>query len=251
MTKLTVNRTDFLGFLNSFTKGMQDLRLQCAGARIVVEVGFSQYYLRKNFLGANIEEEGVIHIALLDKMVRFLKASKQDLVYLRQLTPVKPLHIEAGANKLQIPSTDDITSASKTVVMGDLASKCAKSGWTKFYKAELIAHGTIPDTKDLVALAGMKGLIADSSQYKLRVHCGENELGIVAGKAASGRLFTSLPIRDTDGPCKTIQSFFGEWLPTCLQYLDNESARFHIGDGTLVVFEQRNTLLMIIDEGED
>lgn len=251
MTKISVNRTDFLGFLNSFAKGMQDLRLQCAGARIVVEVGFAQYYLRKNFLGASIEEDGILHIALLDKMIKFLKASKQDIVHLRQVTPVKPLHIEAGANKLQIPSTDDIVSASKTVVMNNLITKCADSGWTMFYKKELIAHGTIIDTKDLVALAGMKGLIADTAQYKLRVHCGENELGIVAGKAASGRLFTALPISDTEGPSATVQSFFGDWLPTCLQYLDDTQARFHIGENTMIIFEQQNTLLMIIDEGED
>ena len=117
MTKVTIDRKDLLDFLSSFGKGVTDVRMSCAGNRLTVEVGFSTYYLRKQLVGASVEEEGFIHIALLEKATAFLKASKQTSVTLRQSSETKPLHMEAGGNKLQLPSTDDITSAAKTVAV--------------------------------------------------------------------------------------------------------------------------------------
>ena len=48
-------------------------------------------------------------------------------------------------------------------------------------------------TKDLISFANMRGILAKDTDFKLRIHCGEEEIGIVAGKAASGRLFTTIP----------------------------------------------------------
>ena len=249
MTKLTVDRKNLLDYLTSFGKGVTDVRMSCAGNRLTVEVGFATYYLRKQLVGATIEDEGIIHIALLEKAIAFLKASKQDSVTLRQTAETKPLHMEAGGNKLQLPSTDDITTAAKTVVVRALLEKASAQGWSKFADDELSVHATLK-TKDLISLAGMKGLLAKDSMYKMRIHCGEGEFGIVAGKAATGRLFTTLPALDTDGPNATVQTHFGEWLPTCLQFLDDGETRLHMGDDTLVIFEQQNTLLMIFNESD-
>mgnify|MGYP003114810683 FL=1 len=249
MTKISIDRKALLDFLTSFGKGVTDVRMSCVGNRLTVEVGFSTYYLRKQVVGVTVDEEGIIHIALLEKAIAFLKASKQDSVTLRQVKETKPLHIEAGGNKLQIPSTDDITSAAKTVVVRKMLEKASEQGWSAFAGDELNVHATLK-TKDLISLAGMKGLLAKDSLYKMRIHCGEGEFGIVAGKAATGRLFTTLPALDTDGPNATVQTHFGEWLPTCLQFLDDGNARIYMGEDTLVIFEQQNTLLMIVNESD-
>ena len=249
MCKINVDRKELLAFLSSFGKGVTDVRMSCAGNRITVEVGFAHYYLRKHITGVSVLDEGFIHIAMLEKAIAFLKASKQDEVTLRQTTPVKPLHIEAGGNKLQIPSTDDILSASKTVVIRKMLEACSSVGWSDFSGATLNVHANV-ETKDLISLAGMKGLVAADSQFKLRIHCGENDLGIVAGKASTGRLFTTLPVTDADGPNATVETYFGDWLPKCLQYLDEGDARLHMGDGEPVIFEQDNTLLLIINESD-
>ena len=37
----------------------------------------------------------------------------------------------------------------------------------------------------MISLSGMKNLVKKDSQFKLRVHWGEEELGIVAGKAVT------------------------------------------------------------------
>ena len=249
MTKITVERKDLLTFLTSFGKGVTDARMSCSGNRLTIEVGFANYYLRKQMTGATVDEEGFIHIALLEKAIAYLKASKQDKVSLRQAAETKPLHIEAGGNKLQLPSTDDILSAAKTVVVRKLLENSSSSGWSSFAGDELNVHGDVMTT-DLISLAGMKGVLAKDSQFKLRAHCGEGEFGIVAGKAATGRLFTTLPFMDNDGPSATISTHFGDWLPVCLQYLDIGKARVHMGDETLVIFEQKNTLLMIVNESD-
>tara|TARA_R100001163_G_scaffold65802_1_gene65028 strand:+ start:7230 stop:7982 length:753 start_codon:yes stop_codon:yes gene_type:complete len=249
MTKITVARKDLLDYLSFFGKGVTDVRMSCSGNRITVEVGFANYYLRKQLLGVTVHDEGIIHIALLEKAIAFLKASKQENVTLRQTAETKPLHIETGGNKLQLPSTDDIISAAKTVVIRNLLEKSSANGWGSFAGDELNVHGDVR-TKDLIALAGMKGVLNKDSLYKLRVHCGEGEFGIVAGKAASGRLFTVLPFTDNDGPNATVETHFGDWLPLCLKYLDDGKARLHMGDSTLVIFEQQNTLLMIVNESD-
>jgi len=249
MTNINVDRKDLLNFFTSFGKGVTDVRMACAGNRITVEVGFSQYYLRKHISNVTVKEEGFIHIAFLEKAIAFLKATKQDNVVLRQVTPVKPLHIEAGGNKIQLPSTDDILSASKTVVVRKLLEKASAVGWSNFSGAILNVHVNV-QTADLISLSGMKGLVSEDAQFKLRVHCSEDELGIVAGKAATGRLFTVLPITDTDGPNSTVETFFGKWLPTCLQYLDDGNARLHMGENELIIFEQDKTLLMIVNESD-
>ncbi len=249
MTRIEVDRKELLTFLSSFGKQVTDLRVNCAGNRVVVEIGYSTHYLRKQLLGVNVVDEGFIHIMELEKAVAFLKSAKSDKVVLRQESTGKFLYIVAGGNKIQLPSTDDIISASKTVVQGKLVAKSADSGWKSFAGEIIDTHVTV-QTKDLISLSGMKNLVKKDSQFKLRVHCGEEELGIVAGKAVTGRLFTVLPVTDTDGPNATVQTNFGDWFPTCLQYLDEGSARLHFADNSLVIFEQNNTLLLITNEAE-
>jgi len=244
MTKITVNKNEFLSFLSSFTKGVPDLRLDCAGSRITVEVAYASFYLRQ------VNEEGAIHIADLEKALKFMKATKEDTVVLRQVNPTKPLHIEAGGNKLQLPSTDDIESASKAVVIRSLLKKCQEGGWAKFGDSSLSTHSSLM-TKDLISFANMRNILSKDTDFKLRIHCGEEELGIVAGKAASGRLFTTVKVWDTDGPATTVQSMFSDALPNCLQFLDEGESRMHMGKSTITIFEQMNTLLMVVDVGDD
>ena len=250
MTKITINTKDFLKFLTGFYKDIPDLRVDCAGSRMTIEVGYAYYYLRKQYLPVKVNEEGALHIADLDKVVKFLKATKHDEVIFRQISPKKPLHLEAGGNKLQLPSTDDIESAIKAVVVRKLLRQCEESGWSKLGEVSLSTHSTIA-TDDLISLSAMKTLISKDSRFKLRIHCGENEMGIVAGKASTGRLFTTLNATDTDGPATTVESYFGEWLPGCLQFLDSGDTRMHLGIGSPVIFEQDNTLLFVLDESDD
>tara|TARA_R100001198_G_C5227189_1_gene207498 strand:+ start:959 stop:1714 length:756 start_codon:yes stop_codon:yes gene_type:complete len=251
MTHIEIKRKDLLDFLLSVGKDIPDLVIACAGVRVSAEIAYASYYLRKAITCTNIVKEGTFYISDLDKVVKFLKASKQDEVTVRQTSPTKPIHFVAGANKLQLPSTDDIESNNKVPIVRKMMAECSAGKYTKIGKHDLIAHVTVNDTKDLKSLAGMRSLISGNSLYRLRVHCGENELGIVAGTAKSGRLFTSLPISESDGPNATVESNFGEWLPKQLQYLDDGSVRVYMGDHAPVIFSQPNTLILLTNILED
>ena len=76
MCKINVDRKELLAFLSSFGKSVTDVRMSCAGNRITVEVAFAHYYLRKHITGVSVLDEGFIHIAMLEKAIAFLKASK-------------------------------------------------------------------------------------------------------------------------------------------------------------------------------
>lgn len=251
MTKITVSRKDLMKFL-SFTKGIPDLRIVCAGTRLTVEVAYAWYYLKKtmNVSPSVIEEDGTFHIANLDKFNQFLKASKNEFITIRQIATTKPLHVIGGANKYQIPSTDEIESASKVPAVRNLLAEGWETGWDRMGNTEFDAHGSV-DATDLTSLADMRTLVSKESSFRLRIHAGESELGLVAGKAINGRLFTTLPIINAIGPNAIVQSSFGEWLWGCLQYLDEEDVRVHMANNSLAVFEQPNTLLMVVDLTEE
>lgn len=256
MTRLDMNRNQLLKFLSSVGKDIPDLKILCAGTRITVEVAYATYYIRKAMIvpDGSINKEGTFNIADLQKVLKFLKASKNDTVTLRQTAESKPFHIESGGNKLQIPSTNEIESASKVPIVRAMIQKASGNGWTHIGKKEITAHGNI-DATDLTTLVDMKSLIAKESSFKLRMHCGENEFGIVAGKVVSGRLFTTLPMSNSKGPSNTIASCYGEWLPNCLNYLESKSTDVHMGEGTPVIFEQEynngSVILMVVDMAED
>jgi len=248
MCKIELDKKELTALLGSLPKGLPDLRIVAAGARISVAVAYAHYYVQRS-LPADVQEEGALHIIALEKLSKFLKASKADRVVLRQVGPTKPLHLVSGSNKLQLPSSDDIESANKAPIVERLVSKFFESNHTQFGSYELSAHGKI-ETTDLIALGGMKSLIAKDSQYKARIHCGEGEFGIVAGKASSGRIFSTVKVHDGDGPAKTVESFFGEWLPECLALLDDDVATVHMGDDAPLIFEQDSVLLVIVQEAE-
>ena len=251
MTKITVKKSDFMSFLSTFTKGLPDLRLVVSNTRITVEVAYASFYLRKYFVAPTpFDEDGVVHIADLDKALRFIKATKEEYITLRQIEPHKPLHIQAAGNKLQLPSTDDIESASKCVYIRRLLEESQNEGWSKFGTDRLSTHATLM-SKDLLSFSNMRGLLGKDTDFKLRIHCGEQEMGIVGGKASSGRLFTTLSVTDTDGPATTVQSMFTDTLPSSLNYLDDAATRMHMGNDTRVIFEQTSTLLVVVNVGDD
>jgi len=252
MTKIMISKKDLQKFLLSFGKGLPDVRLSCTGARITAEIAYSSFYLRKTLpiLKEGITEEGTLHIADLQKLLKFIKAAKSDFIELRQTDSEKPLHAISGGNKLQLPSTNHLESSSKVPTIRKMLASGSESDWSTMGDMEFTAHGTV-DATDLTALGEMRTLVSKESNFRLRLHAGESEFGMVAGKAASGRLFTTLPISNAEGPNATVQSNFGEWLPSCLEYLDEAPVRIHMGDGTLVIFEQANTLMMVVDLAED
>ena len=87
MTKVSVSKKELQKFLLSFGKGLPDVRLSCSGARITAEIAYASFYLRKSLtvIKDAITEEGVLHIADLQKLLKFIKAEKSDFIVLCQV----------------------------------------------------------------------------------------------------------------------------------------------------------------------
>jgi hypothetical protein len=250
MTKIMILRKELMNFL-AFTKDIPDLRLVCAGVRITAEIAYSSYYLKKTLTVTpeTIIDEGTIHIVYLDKFKQFLKASKNDYITVRQIAITKPLYVSSGANKFQIPSSDDIESATKVPIIRTMLTKGEESEWCNVGSVTLTHHTKIEST-DLKSLADMKSLVSKESSFKIKVT--PERWGLIAGQTINGKLTTELPIKNTsDEADDVIDSNFGEWLPNCLQYLDDDDVTVHMGQNTLAVFAQANTLLMVVDLAVD
>lgn len=255
MTVLTESKTIIYNFLSSFGKDIPDLRIECKDGEITGEIAYSAFYLKKMMIvpSTSITKEGTFHIMDLQKVLKFIKSMKSDFVTLRQTDVKKPLHIQMGSNKLQLPSTDDLESANKVPIVRKLIKKGKDSAWSIINDNTLSAHGTI-DATELISLAEMKGIISNDALYRVRIDCGESEFGIVAGNAKTGRLFTNLPVENANGLNETVESLFGEWLPKCLGYLEPKPVTLHMGNNTFIVLEQDydggSTFLMLADMNE-
>ena len=88
MTRIDIKRKDLLDFVSNIGKDIPDLVIACAGVRISAEIAYASYYLRKTMLCSLIKEEGTFYISNLEKVTKFLKASKQEIVTVRQTSPL-------------------------------------------------------------------------------------------------------------------------------------------------------------------
>ena len=267
MGKLVISRKKAISILSSFGENVKDLRIRIINdiseegyglGNLKIEVGSSQYYLTR-FIKMELKKpsykEGLIDISELDKTIQFIKKAKGDTVTIEQNGAGKTLHIKSGKTKLQLPSQQTIVSHSKTRLFGKIVKDAKKNMWSVWSKQQLPIelHGAV-DINELKTVSSMKGVIGLTS-FKVKANAEEKEFNIQAGKAHSGKLQITVDLVDPDGPHTNIESFFGPWFMGCIGLLDDGPATVHLGEGTIVAFEQHtesmDTLLIIIDQSRD
>lgn len=263
MGKLVINRKKAISILSSFGENVKDLRIKIESGIddlgvLHIEVGNSQYYLTRHInTGLNLNEykEGFIDISELNKTIQFLKKAKEDTVTIEQHARGKTLYIKSGKTKLQLPSQETIVSHSKTRLFGKIVKDAKKNMWSVWSKQQLPIelHGAI-DISELKTVAAMKGIIGLTS-FKVKANAEEKEFYIQAGKAHSGKLQITVDLVDPDGPRTNIESFFGPWFMECIGLLESAPASIHLGDNTIIAFEQHTddieSLLIIIDQSRN
>ena len=234
MTEIQVKRTEFLRFLTSFGD-VEDLRLDVAGSRLTGEIGFATHYLRKSLIVDQTESK--LDIFDLKKVVSFCKKIKSEELIVRQSGSGKTLYLRIEKTKLQLPTTDIITSHSRTPMINKLLDETIASMWNTWTrkKTPLEVHGDIT-VKDIKNASKMND-ITGKHGAKVTVNAEEKEFSIHLGKKHTPRLF--------------IESHFGHWFGDCINFLDNEAATFHMGEQLPLFIEQSNTLLVIINQKVD
>lgn len=257
MTSLEMERKKALTLLSSFGENVKDLKLELRKGILTIEVGSSQYYLIRKIQLSDKSKytDGIIDITELGKTIQFIKKTKGDTITIKQSGKGKTLYIKSGKTKLQFPSQETVVSHSKTRLFGQIVREATKNMWSVWSKQQLPIelHGTV-DISELKTVTSMKGVIGLTS-FKVKGNAEEKEFNIQAGKAHSGKLQVTVDLIDSDGPHTNIESFFGPWFMECMGLLDDAPAIIHLGEGTIVAFEQHignmKTLLIIVDQSRD
>lgn len=249
MTEVVIDRKQALGFLSSFGRNVGDLKVTFArdGKMSATVASIAHYFHKVEQVDGKVKTPGSIDIMELEKACKFLKSAKGDSVTLKQLGAGKTVYINAGATKVQLPTSTTIVSYSKVPLVERLLNEAIDAQWTRFHKMDLQVSGHVNVT-DLLTVSKMRGILNASPVFKVIANAGEKELTITAGKKHEARLFNTVTLTDPVGPEAPIESHFGPWLMECIGLLSEGTAEVHFGASTIIAFEQGEDILIVIDQ---
>lgn len=195
MAIIVIDRKQFLKYISSFGKGVEDLKITFKNeptGKMVCTVAYISHYLKKvEVVDGKVTKEGDIDIAELTKVKQIIKAFGTDNITLNQSAPSKPLHITAGTSKISIPSSATIVSYSKVPLFEKLINKAIKDNWTKFHESELPVSGEI-FLDDLTVVSKMRGILNNTAIFTVTAHVGEGEFAITSGQRHEAKLLLAL-----------------------------------------------------------
>ena len=247
MTVLTIDRKKAVAFFSSFGANTTDLKVKVEKDRMIGKIAFITHYLCKSIPVSDVKDTGYFHISDLDKLCKFLKASKSDNVVLSQLSTTKSLMVSAGSSKVDFPTMSTITSSTRVRLFDDLINKADEGKWQFFSHGPLTVTGTI-NLSELEAVPKMRGILKNSPVFKLAVDMDDSKMGLSSGKRHEARLFTTVNIKDGDGPSIRQEAYFGPYFMDCIGLLSPTSADFKFGDGCVLVLTQGEDMLIVIDQ---
>ena len=251
MVNVTIKRKQFLDFISSFGD-VDDLKITFKDDTMSCTVAYISHYLKKHDVidSKFVTQAGDLDIGELKKVKQFIKASKAEFVKLKQTGSGKTLHVNAGASKVTLPTSSTIVSYSKAPLFEKLVKSSKDSQWTKFHDCDLTVHGDI-NLEDLTMVSKMKGILNSSPIFTINAHVGEGEFTISAGKRHETKLFTTTPLVNASSSINEnvgVKSTFGAWLMQNLKLFDKGSATIHMGEGTMIVFEKGEDVLVVVDQ---
>ena len=203
MTVLTIDRKKAVAFFSSFGVNTIDLKVKVESDRMIGKIAFITHYLSKSIPVSDVKDTGYFHISDLDKLCKFLKASKSD--------------------------------------------KADEGKWQFLSHGPLTVTGTI-NLSELEAVPKMRGILKNSPVFKLAVDMDDSKMGLSSGKRHEARLFTTVNIKDGDGPSIRQEAYFGPYFMDCIGLLSPTSTDFKFGDGCVLVLTQGEDMLIVIDQ---
>jgi len=247
MTVLRIDRKKAIAFFSSFGVSATDLKVKVEDNKITGKIAFITHYLRKSIPVSDVKDTGFFHISDLDKLCKFLKASKSDDVVLSQVATTKSLMVSAGSSKVDFPTMSTITSSTRVRLFDDLITKAEEGKWQFFSHGPLTVTGTI-NLSELEAVPKMRGILKNSAVFKLAVDIDDKKIGLSSGKRNEARLFTSVNIKDGNGPSIRQEAYFGPYFMDCIGLLSATSTDFKFGDGCVLILTQGEDMLIVIDQ---
>ena len=206
----------------------------------------THYYNCSEVYQTGVQGAGSLTFSDIPKAVAFLKKCKTDDVTIKN-SHGNRLMIQCGRRKMSIPCYDSITQQ-RVPTFHNLVSTMTDNGHQTFGNAVLSQSGTI-SMNEVLDIASLGKLVAKDSDFEVKMNQQEGEFAVKAFKTNSTSMFVSTELSEGHGTDGTVTSNFGAWLLPCLNYLDKDTDTFvHMGNGTVLVAEQEDKLLVVIDQ---
>ena len=189
---------------------------------------------------------GSLTFSDIPKAVAFLKKCKNDPVIIKN-SQGNRLMLQCGNKKMSIPCYDSVT-AQRVISFKTLVRSMVNEGYQTFGNVALSQRGTIM-MNDILDIASLGKLVANDSDFEVKMNQKEGEFALKAFKTNSTSMFVSTTVDNGEGTEGTITSSFGPWILPCLKLLTKDMpANVYMGNSTVLVIEQEDELLIVIDQ---
>jgi len=247
MGYLRLNAKDWLGHLVPLMD-VKDVVINYADGKLAYDIAHSTYYYQvdEEIPSDCVNGSGSLTFSDIPKAVAFLKKCKNDQVTIKN-SQGNRLMIQCGNKKMSIPCFDSVT-AQRVSSFKNLVSAMTNSGYVTFGSVTLSQRGSIV-MNDILDIASLGKLVANDSDFEVKMNQKEGEFALKAFKTNSTSMFVSTTLDDGDGSDGTVTSSFGPWVLPCLNLLSKDiTSNVYMGSSTVLVIEQEDRLLIVIDQ---
>jgi len=247
MGYLRLNAKDWLGHLVPLMD-VKDVVINYADGKLAYDIAHSTYYYQvdEEIPSDCVNGSGSLTFSDIPKAVAFLKKCKNDQVTIKN-SQGNRLMIQCGNKKMSIPCFDSVT-AQRVSSFKNLVSAMTNSGYVTFGSVTLSQRGSIV-MNDILDIASLGKLVANDSDFEVKMNQKEGEFALKAFKTNSTSMFVSTTLDDGDGSDGTVTSSFGPWVLPCLNLLSKDIAsNVYMGSSTVLVIEQEDRLLIVLDQ---
>ena len=193
-----------------------------------------------------VRGSGSLTFSDIPKAVAFLKKCKNDHVIIKN-SQGNRLMLQCGNKKMSIPCYDSVT-AQRVISFKTLVRGMVNEGYQTFGNVALSQRGTIV-MNDILDIASLGKLVANDSDFEVKMNQKEGEFALKAFKTNSTSMFVSTTVDNGEGTEGTVTSSFGPWILPCLKLLSKDMpADVYMGNSTVLVIEQEDELLIVIDQ---
>ena len=247
MGYLRLNAKDWLGHLVPLMD-VKDVVINYADGKLAYDIAHSTYYYQvdEEIPSDCVNGSGSLTFSDIPKAVAFLKKCKNERVTIKN-SHGNRLMLQCGNKKMSIPCYDSVT-AQRVSSFKNLVSGMTQNGYQTFGNATLSQRGTIV-MNDILDIASLGKLVANDSDFEVKMNQTEEEFALKAFKTNSTSMFVSTSIDNGEGIEGTVTSSFGPWILPCLRLLAKDvPSNVYMGNATVLVIEQEDRLLIVIDQ---
>jgi hypothetical protein len=249
MPSFTASRKELLSFIDTFSKGVDNLAIRVKAEQITVAVGALTHYLRRS-MDCQDGDPGKIYISDLVRFNEFLKAAKAAEVTVSQSARGRPIQVKAGRSSLELPSSTYIASETDVPLIERVVGKAEDNMWQSFGEANLPACGNVTGT-DLYGISKASKVIGSGITCKVDYRPKDNELALMAEQKNKGKMFAAAEAEPVSGTQESYQSHYAHWLPELLNTVPDSVVQFHMGESApFVVRDLDGSYLLIVFDQE-